>query len=90
MTITLDLPPETEAKLREQAATQGAKLEEYLSELAQHWASGNGTSPAPVGPPKEKTPEQRIAEWREFVASHDYITAVADDSRESIYEGCGE
>jgi hypothetical protein len=88
MTVTIELPPETEAKLREQAASQGAKLEEYLSELAQHWASGNGTSPK--SPPPEKTPEQRIAEWRAFMASHDHITAVADDSRESIYAGCGE
>lgn len=90
MTISIELPPETEARLREQAANKGAKLEEYLSELARHWASTNGTSPKPAPTPQEKTPQQRVADWQAFVDSHDHITAVADDSRESIYEGCGE
>ena len=85
MTVTIDLPPEVEAKLREQATTKGAKLEEYLGELARHWAGVNGTSPASTLPTEEKTPEQRIAEFKEFVASHQHITAIADDSRESIY-----
>lgn len=31
--------------------------------------------------------EQWAAAWRECVESHRDITAVADDSRESIYEG---
>jgi hypothetical protein len=77
MPVTIDLPPETEAKLREQAATQGAKFEEYLCELVQHWAHGNGTSPTSSS--VEKTSEQRIAEWREFVASHDSTPAVAEE-----------
>jgi hypothetical protein len=87
MTVTIDLPPETEAKLRAQAASQGAKLEVYLGELAKQWA---GAARADLLSPGQKTPEQRVAEWRAFVASHQYITAVADDSRESIYEGRGE
>jgi|GEM_PF-4526457 hypothetical protein len=36
--------------------------------------------------PKEPTPEERVAAWREFVESHKDITAVVlDDSREAIY-----
>jgi hypothetical protein len=86
MTVTIDLPPETEARLREQAKAKGAKLEDYLGQLARRWANENvqvfyGTA---------KTPEQRVADWIAFVKSHEHITAVADDSRESIYEGCGE
>ncbi|HZZ77494.1 MAG TPA: hypothetical protein VFE62_03185 [Gemmataceae bacterium] len=50
--------------------------------------------PTPRDEPKsaaaDKTPEQRLAEGIAFVADHDHLTAVADDSRESIYEGCGE
>ena len=34
----------------------------------------------------EMTPEQRVAAWRAWVAGHRDVTAVADDSRESIYE----
>ena len=88
MTVTIDLPPAIEAKLREQASSKGAKFEDYLTELAHHWANTNGT--APVSPVDEKTPEQRVADWLAWVDSHSHITAIADDSRESIYEGCGE
>lgn len=88
MTVTIDLPPETEAKLRVKAAAQGAKLEEYLGELAQKWAE-NG-APSKVLPEDEKTPQQRVGELLAWANSHSHITAVADDSRESIYEGCGE
>lgn len=35
----------------------------------------------------EKSLEQRVAAWRAWVESYQYVTAVADDSRESIYEG---
>jgi hypothetical protein len=90
MTVTIDLPPETEAKLREQAAKEGAKLEEYLSQLAHQWASANGTGPKSVALATEKTPEQRVAEFLAWANSHAHITAVADDSRESFYEGRGE
>ena len=90
MTVTIDLPPEAEAKLREQAEKQGAKLENYLSELAQHWARENGGLSKPVPPRDQRTPEQRVADFLAWANSHSHITAVADDSRESIYEGCGE
>ncbi len=84
MSVTIDLPPETEATLRAQAASQGAKLEEYLRELAKQWAGGK------LQRPEQKTPEQKVADFLAWANSHDHITAVADDSRESIYEGCGE
>ena len=38
----------------------------------------------------ELTPEQRAAAWRQWVASHKPLPIIADDSRESIYEGRGE
>jgi hypothetical protein len=88
MTVTINLPPEAEAKLRDQAAQQGAELEEYLSELAQRWA--NGASPDEPATTSLKSPEQRAAEFLAWADSHAHITAVADDSRASIYEGRGE
>ncbi len=84
MKITIDLPPETEAQLRAQAVRQGAKLEDYLGELAKQWASAEPLRP------EQKTPQQRLADFTAWVDSHAHITAVADDSRESIYAGCGE
>ena len=89
MPITIDLLPETEATLREQAVAHGAKLEEYLGELARQWANRNGVF-SKSSEPDKRTREQRLADWQAFVGSHGHITAVADDSRESIYEGCGE
>jgi hypothetical protein len=88
MTITIDLPAETEARLREQAARSGANLEEFLCALAQHWAQGNGAASSAHTDPR--TSQQKAADFLAWTASHDQIIAVADDSRESIYEGCGE
>lgn len=85
MAVTIDLPPETEAKLRDHAANQGAKLEDFLIALVQKWATGNGASANAITPAEEKTPEQRVAELLAWAHSHSHITSVADDSRESIY-----
>jgi hypothetical protein len=43
--ITIDLPPETEKRLREKAGSAGVTLEVYLRRLAEHDA--NGTTPTP-------------------------------------------
>jgi hypothetical protein len=36
--------------------------------------------------PSAPTRDQRIAAWKAWVLSHRDVTAIADDSRESIYE----
>jgi hypothetical protein len=33
------------------------------------------------------TAEQRVAAWQAWVSRHSDVTAIADDSRDSIYEG---
>ncbi|HJZ59054.1 MAG TPA: hypothetical protein VKE74_29185 [Gemmataceae bacterium] len=43
--ITLQLPPDIERKLRDQAGQLGQTLEAYLQQLAEK-AAGNGTLPA--------------------------------------------
>ena len=83
MNVTIKLSTEVEVRLREKASERGTTLEDYLSELAVRWASE-------ADGPAAKSVEQRLAEFKAFVASHNHITAVADDSRESMYEGCGE
>lgn len=88
MTVTINLPPETEAKLREQADRKGTSLEEFLSGLAQSWAGANGS--VAMKSPDEKPQEQWEQEWRAWAASHKPLPIIADDSRESIYAGRGE
>ena len=39
---------------------------------------------------RQRPTEQWIADWRAWIASHPDVPALADDSRESIYEGRGE
>jgi len=90
MGITVDLSPETEARLRKLAEAKGAKLEDYLGTLAQRWAAENGIANGQSSVAVEKTAEQMVAELFAWANSHSHITAVADDSRESIYEGRGE
>ena len=79
MGVTINLPAETERKLREAAARRGETLEAYLEWLATVCA-GNGS-----GPPPGQTAEEWVAAWRAFVDSHASNPHVADDSRESIY-----
>jgi hypothetical protein len=87
--LTIHLPADTEQKLREKASHSGKSLEAYVRELAERAAQDHAGSPAPISPP-EMTPEQWIAEWRAFVDSRPIRPVIADDSRESIYEGRGE
>jgi hypothetical protein len=41
----------------------------------------------PPSDPSGLTAEQRVAAWRAWVDRHRDVTVVADDSRDSIYEG---
>lgn len=47
MSVTLNLPPETERRLKEKAARTGLSLEVYLQQLAEREAvDGNGAAPS--------------------------------------------
>ena len=84
MSVIVNLPAEIEQKLREAAARRGQSLEAHLESLAMQ-SAGNGSRPA-----SERTPKQKVAAWRDWVASHAANPHVADDSRESIYGDRGE
>jgi hypothetical protein len=43
-----------------------------------------------TAPPREATPEEKAARFRAWAASHEKSDVLADDSRDSIYEGRGE
>ena len=42
------------------------------------------------GPPPGETAEEWIARWRAWTRSQPRLDVIADDSRESVYEGRGE
>lgn len=95
MTVTIALPPTVEQKLREQAAASGKDVEAFVLEAVEEKLAGQAEAQAASVSqrlsPAER--EQRFGEWMREVegrASRYPPGFVADDSRESIYEGCGE
>ena len=92
MNLILNLPPETEAKLKEQAAAVGRAPEEFvLITLEERLAAGSAQAGAERrGLPDRLAAEQWIARFRKWAESHRRLAHEADDSRESIYEGRGE
>ncbi|HVX12480.1 MAG TPA: hypothetical protein VHC22_14970 [Pirellulales bacterium] len=84
MIVSINLPANTEQRLREAASRRGQTLEAYLEWLA-------GVSAGNInGPRIDRTPEEKVAAWRAWVESHAANPHVADDSRESIYGDRGE
>jgi hypothetical protein len=90
MSVTLNLPPEIEKKLREQAANSAKTLEQYLQHLAEEAAAKNTAGTSPASAPSTLSPDEWVAEFRSWIAGFPKRDTVADDSRDSIYEGQGE
>jgi predicted transcriptional regulator len=92
MSVTIPFPPEIEARLREQAAAAGKAVDAYIREAVEEKLA---TADVP-NESAEKSREQWFKDfnaWMTEVAAlaHRYPRGyVADDSRESIYEGRGE
>lgn len=89
MTLNLRIPPETEARLQDQAAAMGTDPASFvLQALEEKLAGANGGAAA--------TPAARQQAWERFVAGMTEWTQTLptgrrlDDSREAIYEGRGE
>ncbi len=83
MTITLNLDPEKEARLRHEAARRGQDVADYLLSLADADAPGetDPRQPLPQGSP----------EWQDLLMSmgegHSGVSlSIEATSRESIYE----
>ena len=92
MTVTLNLPPETEQLLNEKAAKAGQTLEVYLKELAEREArTVSGMSLVGSDIPRSRlTPDEWVAQWYAWAQRQLPRAVVLDDSRESIYAGRGE
>lgn len=80
MTVTLELKPEIETRLAEQAAAQGVTVEEYIECVLDRLTEVD----TPIAPP-----EERLSLFDEWISSHSQFSAprLPDEalSRESIY-----
>ena len=84
MNLVLQLSPETEAKLLQQAAIVGRPPEE----LAMKALEEKLATESPVM--EALTAQQWVADFHRWAESHRRLPHEADDSRESIYAGRGE
>lgn len=85
MTLTLNLTPETEAWLKEEADRTGKSPEELALEALKEKVAYEAESAAVL------PASSWLTEFHSWLAAHPASTAaVLDDSRETIYEGRGE
>jgi hypothetical protein len=86
VTLNLNLPPETEAQIRQLAALSGQNVEAVVLE-----ALSAKLADADLQPSREPQNDQ---EWKKklqaWIDLHPVVTHFVDDSRESIYAGRGE
>ena len=86
MSSLLEINPETADLLAAQAKELGMSSDEYLRSLLGH--RNRQTEERPLY--ETATPDELAEAFREWAARHAVLTVIADDSRESIYEGRGE
>ena len=86
MPTPLDIKPETAEMLAAQARFHGLSVDDYLRTLLP--PSNRDFEAKPLH--ESATPEEWVRAFREWAASHPVLSVIADDSRESIYEGRGE
>ena len=80
-TATVPLSLAARQQLHERAAERGVPLEEFARTVLEREAA--------VPTPKQSA-EEWVAELRAWAASHPVRQLSMDDSRDAIYEGCGE
>ena len=80
-TLEVSISEEVEGQLRQRATARGVPLEEYARTVLERDAAVSNSDPNAT---------EWVAEWRAWTASHSSSTHCVDDSRDSIYEGCGE
>jgi hypothetical protein len=88
MTLNIQFPPQTAERLKQHASESGKDIEQIVREAVEEKLS---ISVGAQRGAESLTPQQRLALWEQWVASHPVRTGVhLDDSRESIYAGRGE
>lgn len=84
MTLTLDLPPGVEDRLRRRAEAEGKDVQAFVLEAVEQKLEGEAD-------PSKLTPEQRLANLHSLVelgrkhSAHLPPGHALDDDRESIY-----
>lgn len=79
--LTVPLSESARQQLDRQAAERGVPVEEFARAVLEREAAA---------PAANRSAEQWVAEMRAWAASRPRRELTMDDSRESIYEGCGE
>jgi hypothetical protein len=82
MTVTIELKPEIEERIRSEAAALGVPVEDYIESVIESQLSDWGREVAS----ENSTPADRARAWEVWAASHNPDTPVIlDDSREALY-----
>jgi hypothetical protein len=85
-TVTLEISPDLENELQVRAVRQGRDIASVALELVETGLRRESR----ILTASERTPEQRLQGFLEWVKNRPKLDVVVDVSRESIYEGCGE
>ena len=85
MNISIAIPDQIEASLRRKAASFGQDLNEYLQRVVVEEAEEELPTP-----PSGESTEAFMMRLRAMIQRHAVRCGHVDDSRESIYAGCGE
>jgi hypothetical protein len=82
MSVVIELPPDIEASLADQAAREGISLQQHLRHLLEQQVPAR-TNPA--------TPAERAAFWRQSAQGLPRTPPLSDQavSRETIYDARG-
>ena len=86
MTLHLTLTPETESRLREQAAAAGTDLATFVMQAVEARVQGANDHKREG---RLMAPQAWSGEWHFWANGHRRLIGPADDSRESIYAGRG-
>lgn len=87
MSLTIDLPPEVETRLREEAARRGQATEEYASRILAEVVEQQ-----PEIAPRILTSQERAQAFREWAASRKVVAPPLPSEalrRENMYEDRG-
>jgi hypothetical protein len=86
VTVTVEIPPSSEAAIQAEARARGVSVESWLVQLAEESARGAGN--LSVASLQITDPDEWVRQFDLWMASHDPATPVLADrdmSRESIY-----
>lgn len=98
MSLVIEMPPDTETRLREKARRRGLEAEEYVRDLLEREVNNGTQAAAPAQPSADI--EKRLQAWRELDAliqergdprAEAGLPPLSDEdiSRETIYAECG-